>query len=213
MSAIQQMLLATSSGVSTTYASLNPLDSMLGLSLSNGNLTLTRSGGTSWASIRANSGKSTGKFVFEVTSPIINMYSIKGICDGTYVLNASTPSNTYLGTSVFDSSVAWGDLNGLFYNSGGDISQPGTAQPTEYYTHMIAVDATNKKAWIKSNQDAGWAGGGSPATGTNPTWTWSANLTIYPGVSLYSNGSSVTCNFGTTNFANIIPPGFSAWTL
>ena len=210
MGAIQQLISAIGS---TSYASLNPDDSMTGLVLSEGNLKVTRSGGTTWGTIRATVGKSSGKFVFEVTTPATNNYSMKGICTNSYALNGSTPVNSYLGQVGFTASVAWGDLNNTFYTSGSPMTLSNSIKPTQYSTHMIAVDATYRKAWIKSSQDSGWASGGDPASGTTPTWTWSSALTIYPAVSLYTINTYVTCNFGATPFVNTVPTGFTGWKI
>lgn len=186
--------------VITEYATFNPSDKTSTLSLSNSNLTASVGSATyAYPTVRGKFGKSSGKWVFEI-SRTAGYASWVGIGD------SSASLYTYVGSSSSSASYA---LGGNYYAVSG-MSNPCTTIPTSEQTkYMIAVDCDNKKAWIAANNES-WAGGGDPASGTTPIWTWTVD-TVYLALSLYAYApSSVTLNCGQSAFTHSVPSGFNA---
>jgi hypothetical protein len=67
-----------------------------------------------------------------------------------------------------------------------------------------AIDFDAGKIWLGS--EAAWIGGGDPALGTLPTYTFIANTLLVPHVSAY--GGFARVNFGQQPFATAPPTGF-----
>jgi lysophospholipase L1-like esterase len=127
-------------------------------------------------------GKSTGKVYFEVQPDqfyATNSGYLTGISAGTGT-QASFPGASGAGAnsrglaSTTTGSDTW--LNGASSNN----SAGGAANLSHYHKWAIDIDAG--KAWCAiSNRSSGaWIGGGDPALGTSPTFTFTANSTVYP---------------------------------
>lgn len=177
----------------------NSLDKGADMSVSS-SLVATGGGALSqWESVRANTGKSTGKYVFELKTSTNSGYISCGLEDGSAALVGQLGTT---GTAI--------GVNG----SGGykttmtpisGIGSIGSCQGTV----MFAVDLDAGKVWIA--RGGVWLYGGAPSTGTNPTFTFPANTQLYPAASIVTGYSyTITANFGATAFVNPPPSGFTA---
>jgi len=174
----------------------SPKDKNASIALSNNNLTATATA-TAWKSVRANAGKSTGKFYFEYhIDSAVNAYLIVGV--GT--LSAS------LANWVGSDNYGWG-----FHNSspaviryGGNSSSYGS-QYLAGDVVSVAIDLDAHKIWFGIN--GVWQNSGNPETGVNPAFS---NLSgeIYPMVSIYSGGNQITAHFATASLTYTPPAGF-----
>jgi hypothetical protein len=197
----------------TKYAVLNANDKSSNLTLSGGDLSATRNTGTGWATVRATVGKSSGKWYFEVE----NLANGGTTGDAMWGFMSGTDSLTvYPGNSALDAnSIGWQannspDSSKFQDGSLGAVTGYGTVAVGG--KSLFAVDLGAGKLWIKNSSAGGWAGGGDPAAGTTPTFTFSAGAHVYPALSAYSAPQGAKANFGASSFSGSVPSGFnSGW--
>jgi hypothetical protein len=155
-----------------------------------------------WEIARANLGKSSGKYVFELKANTNGTNASCGLSSG------NTPLVGQLGTS----GVALGIAGGGATRS----TMTSTLSTTGYScanTLMFAVDLDAGKGWITSPSVGAnvWAGGGSPQTGTYPTFRFNPGTVMYPTASVNTVYTyTVTANFGATAFTKAVPAGYTA---
>lgn len=162
---------------------------------SGGNTVATESTSSS-SSIRATSGKSTGKFYFEISVSAAGAFDafVGFIPSGVAVTNINLVSAYCLranGSTVGFSSP--------FSFASGD-------------TIGFAVDADAGKAWIRLNGGA-WAGGGDPAAGTSPSASGlTPGVTWMPAAGADNNSTdhTFTAKFSPATFQTAAPAGFAA---
>lgn len=201
---------------SSIYATLNTADTSANLTLSGGNLTFVRNvGGGSWASVRANQGKQSGKWYFEVrnnANGATNGDIMIGFMRNTDVLT-TYPGNVAQSTASIGWQMNMSPDSVKFKGGTGSLgAQTGYGfANTAQYSH-IAVDLDAGNVWVRNSSGSGWAGGGDPTTGTLPTFTIPAGSYVYPAFGQFSNPASATVNFGATAFNGTVPSGFnSGW--
>ena len=193
------------------FATLSPWDKSANISLSAGNLTATRASGSAWATVRSTIGKSVGKWYFEVTNDANG--STTGDAMWGFMSDLASLS-TYPGNSALGAnSMGWeANLtpNSARFQNGslGAVSGYGTVGVGQW--SGFAVDFDSGKLWIKNSSGSGYAGGGDPAAGTSPTFTFTPNTYLHFAVSGYSGPQKATCNFGATAFSGSAPSGFEA---
>lgn len=156
-------------------------------------------------------GKRKGKWYFEVinnangSNPGDAMWGF--IRDGDSL--ATYPGNSALGAT----SMGWQANNtpnsSKFKNGSlGAVSGYGTVAVSGWSGFAIDLDAG--KLWVKNGSGSGWAGGGDPAAGTSPTFTFTANTHLRPTIAAYSGPQAATVNFGASAFNGTVPAGFEA---
>ncbi|MBI5078225.1 MAG: fibronectin type III domain-containing protein, partial [Candidatus Yonathbacteria bacterium] len=163
------------------YATLNPSDKSSNITLSNGNLTANTS--VSYNVVRANMGKSSGKWYWEVTG---NSEATRGIG------NVSATLYNWLGVDANGWSVY---QTGSKYNNGSGtayMSSFGNSDVLGFYLDMDNGTLGVTKNGV--NQGIAFTG----LTGT-----------LYPAITITTSGG-VTVNFGASAFAYSPPSGFNA---
>ena len=189
--------------VPIVYGTLNPLDKEAFITLSNGNLTATRTFSTTWVSVRSTTSHSSGKYYYEWL-PIE--------FSGSYI------SGGFANSSASLSNYAGVDANGISLVTDGNIYKSGAATasgviPTEGSVIGLAIDLDADLFWCR--KDGGAWSSGDPAAGTGglalPAGMTSGD--VFAAISLQSPFSpdTATVNFGASGFANGPPSGFSAW--
>jgi hypothetical protein len=170
------------SGVSATFATLDPTHIGTGVVLSNGNLTAVMGVGHS---ALANMGKAAGKWYWEVHwDADVSCTPDIGVAQQTINLDQ------YLGVSA----VAWGyDKTGTKLNNSSFPAYGATYALGD--TIGVALDMDAKTLTFYKNG----VSQGQAFTGLSGT--------IYPGVSSEGGTVTVTVNFGTTPFAFTPPAG------
>lgn len=186
---------ALNSGTTTTIISglsfntWNSSDKDSSVALSNSNLTATFSG--SAGGVRATTGKSSGKWYWEVT-----------------VTSWGSPGPATIG--VADSSAALttilgNDIHGWSYNSNGNEFHNASA--TAYAATFTTGDVIGVALDLSAGTITFYKNGTSQGVAYS-----SLSGTLYPAC---SNGNSsalvLTANFGATAFAYSIPAGYSAF--
>lgn len=197
-------------GGGSTYATWNPADIAAGLSLSGGDLIVTRSG-SGWAGVRANMGKSAGKWYYE-------LYRSAGsdkaqTIYGTFALADTLSYPGHPGSN--NASIGFQPLNTTDVNlyQDGFVGAFGSQADVPINGGIaIAIDVDAGSMWAKAIGAASWMGGGSPASGTSPTRTFTSGATIYPATGINLAGCACTANFGASAFIESAPSGFnSGW--
>lgn len=185
------------SGGGLTYATWNPLDKNAAYTLSDGNLTITKSSSTSNVSARATLPKTSGKWYVEITSMSANNTGTFGLADSAAVI-----LNTYPGQNANSALFADGSIRYTqpVFSSPNAAGITGSALPV-----MIAVDCDNRKAWV--GRGGTWTG--NPVAGTGHLFSWSSVLNICLVTRIYSGFEYQTWNFGQSPFTYTPPSGFN----
>lgn len=185
-------------GIAPVFATWNPSDRGSNLVLSQGNLVVAgdgQLGGTNYRLVRATLGKSSGKYVFEMTG------SSSGSALSAGFANSAASLSSQLGTT--------GLAVGFSANGFATTSQATGSGNLSYSTTtvMFALDLAAGKGWIA--QSGVWKKG-NPATGDNPSFTWTPGTTVFPAVSInVAYTYNYRANFGASGFSNPVPAGFS----
>lgn len=191
---------AASSGVTW-----NPGDTATKVTLSGANLVASRLGDTtqSFASVRATTGKTAGKWYFEVVIGAggVPLYTLIGVAK----------SSAALTNFVGSDANGWG----YYADTGQKYTNNVVASFGASYVNGdvlgIALDMTAGKVWFAKNNT--WQASGNPAAGTGEAFSGIAG-TIFPMASLYNGNratDSATGRFKTSAFSYTPPAGFSAW--
>lgn len=147
-----------------------------------------------WQVIRANMGKSSGKYVFEMKASTASANLASGFADSTSLLASQLGM-----TGISVGFTATGYANASQATGKGNLSYSTT-------TILFALDLTTGRGWIA--QSGRWKKG-NPETDTDPSFTWAPGTTIYPAASVNTNyGYGYTANFGGSSFTNPVPAGF-----
>lgn len=179
------------SPVENTY---NPADKDSDISLSNGDLTATADAG-GWKSVRSISGKSTGKWYWEISVDE----------DG-----GSPEMILGFGDSAVPVTGAVGVGNSWGYRSNGQKAHSGYTVYGDSYAKgdviSIALDLDNHKVWWAKN--GVWQNSGDPVAGTDEAFEALPELTYYVMDSPYQINTEITVNCGPTGFIYSPPAGF-----
>lgn len=187
----------------------------VGLTLSGGNLTGTRTAATVNIFLscitQAREGKFAGKWYVEWT---YNAIGTGGNPDGVGTVQA-----TGVGQDGFI-----GDAAGWGYYSNGNVVNGGSAitavNNTTFGAGAViggAIDLDNKRIWFRLN-GGGWIGtSGTPNPTTNTGgFDMTADMSFgrtYPAANYSGQSASWTANFGASGFSAGVPGGFTAgWT-
>ena len=180
------------SATTANYCVLNPLsNSYTGtaiIGITDGNLNFSDSTSTSKTAIGSMTA-STGKWYFEMTSSSTGTYAV-GLYD-----KVSNAGSFYRNNGAYSSSFGGGGTSGYSSWGVGDVIG-------------VAWDADAGKLWFAKNNT--WQSG-DPSTGTSPTNTFTAGLSLF--ADIYTDNSAGTksgsFNFGQRPFAYTPPTGFN----
>ena len=187
------------------YGTLSPLWKGSLQTLSNGNLTSSKSSGTNISDVWGNFGMTSGKWYFEcsVTSLAATVYIGVGQGGGT-----GEPTDDL---AVSPASYFYGSATGeKFY--GGTGSAYGNAY-VEGDLVACAIDMDNGKIWWAKNGI--WQASGDPAAGTNAAYTdlltrGNNAFLAFASTNGASNSNTLNWNFGQRPFGNTPPVGFKS---
>ena len=182
------------------YCTWNPLAKNSAITLANGNLDTSNSGGASDGFGLATIAASTGKFYWEVT---VNTAS------------AGRPIVGVVPTAAGLVEVGSGNANSVGYRNTGAkrINGSDTSYGNSYTNGDVigvALDLDNGAIYFSKNgtfQNSGSPTSGSSKTGAAHTWT-GGSVEMTPGISEYSSNCST--NWGSRAFAYTAPSGFKA---
>ena len=182
------------------YAVLNPLSG--GVTPSQANLTIVQAA-ASWNACASTFIPNTGKWYFEAGASTLstsNNYHGLGlrpvgmIAAGEYcgsISGSYGAAATSAALIAYSNAVAGSSLSGTYTSSS---------------VFQCAVDYDAGKVWFGNGSS--WIGGGDPAAGTSPTYTFTANTSLTPYIS--GSASSPSVNFGQRPFTYTPPTGYVA---
>ena len=189
----------------------NPSDKDSNISLSGGDLTAscpTTSGVSPL--VRATTGRSSGKYYFEVVITGNNSCDA-GLCDSGRALSSVNPLGFDTGSADLH---AWGLIpsGSTLYNAhNGSLTSRGSITYTDGDVIGVAIDFGAQKIWFAYNNT--WVASGNPGAGTNPAYSGSdITGTLYPAVTM-GGGTAATsvAHFTDASFTYSKPSGFSQW--
>lgn len=203
---------------SPTYDVFDGAKKATDVTLANGNLDCDSNSTSGGGSVLSVIGKSTGKFYWEVEQ--VQQYAtnagyLTGISMGTGTHASYPGANT--ASHGLASTTAGSDT--WINNVVGNNSAGGAATIGQYHRWAIDIDAGKAWAGISNRSSGAWIGGGDPATGTSPTFTFTPNTTIYlmgcprrGAASPTTNRNKLRGRFDPAAWGGSAPSGFGAWT-
>ena len=191
-------------GAAPSTTTWNPSDIAAGLTLTNGNLTVTQTTGGGEAAVRSIASHSTGKFYYEATGNGSGSFELVGFGDATMSLT----------NFVGGGSTSFGCNSGSLYTNGAPVASCPTAGPSD--TVQIAVDFGTQKLWVNVNGGVGtWNTSftiAQVAAGTGGISISTAGAgPFFAAVSTFGGLGGFTANFGGTAYAFTPPSGFGNW--
>lgn len=179
----------------------NPNDKGPEIVLSNSNLSACGDAGIV-RSVRCMLGRNSGKYMWE--NKVINRTGATSLAGWASVLASMW---TYIGNSPI--SIGVQATNGQTSVNGMASSQ-NYLQPFAINDVMaLAIDLSAGKGWLGKN--TAWYGSGDPVAGTNPWFTFTPGLKLWPAFASANADNSGAANFGGSAFTMTLPTGFSAW--
>jgi hypothetical protein len=189
------------------YCVLNPLN-VVSATISGGNLN-SSVGATQGYMVGTIGIPATGKYYFEA-----NPGTASGAQSSIGIQVQSSPPSSIFGANNYTLYLGYGSgTANLYINNNGTSSSANTVTPSATETLSVAYDAATGKLWLGynnawKNSSGATDASANPATGTNPTITVAAGLSLVPCHHVYSNTSSA--NFGQRPFAYTPPSGFKS---
>ena len=184
MGAIQQMLLAEAASVANTYATWNPSDKGVYITLSGGDLTYTTTSAVQH--VRSTLSKASGKWYFEVTPTTNGAFTQIGIDNG------SGNVNTSLGVGA--QCIAYDGYGAVFKNG---ITVATYASYSTGDVIGVAFDcATGNVTFYKNNTLQG-----TPGSVTGSIYCAAGNISDFVSVGV--------ANFGATAMTYTAPSGYN----
>lgn len=192
---------------------LNPADKASSLTLSSGNMIVTKGGTNGHCFVRATTGFSTGKIYWEVKmlAAMANDISISAFC------LASVSNTGFVAVNTNGFAADWISGAGQVYTNGGVINTTSAAAVGIGDIIMIAYDVGGGNVWFGLNGT--WLGNvfngnlPTPDTGYNPA-IYPSVATIpaglkYPAINIYDVGGSAQAKFSAAQQTYAAPSGFS----
>jgi hypothetical protein len=181
--------LAVSRATLRTFATWNPADKDVSITLSNGNLTYSTLAGA-YRSVRATQGKSSGKWYWEVVSTGDAGKALNGAAKST------APLNNFVGVDTNGFGLYW--LDGTKVTNSTNTAYAGGAI------------ANSTVVGVKLDMDAGTLG--FIVNGVDKGTAFSGlSGTFYPigGTGSTTGNVIVTANFGASGFSGSVPSGYN----
>jgi hypothetical protein len=192
------------SATTANYCVWSPINKSSTQNVTNGNLTASSSGGTSYGALCATMGVTSGKWYWEMTYTRNGSTNSPVIGFGNDLFNYTNPPGGYLG-----SDLNAGGIN--VFNGNAAINGTSTAYGSAIASNdvvMFAMDLDNRKFYVGKNGT--WFNSGNPVSGTNQ-WPYSATIvgsTFFPAVNMFND--SAATNFGQQPWVYTPPTGFVA---
>lgn len=187
------------------------------VTLSGSNLVATNTGTTSadqGAHVAAASGKTAGKYYFEIT-----WTAIASGAGSNSSIGVGTTASTYTAMGNGGTTGIVEYIGDSVYSNGANITGNLLGGPwSAGQVAGVAVDLDNRKIWFRKSPSGFWNSG---VSGTNDPATNVGGLTIpagtmVPFVTFGGSGGAasnvMTANFGASAFIGAVPSGFtSGW--
>jgi hypothetical protein len=196
--------------IATIPATWSPTDKSATITLSNGDLTATYTGGFGNGTVRTAIGRSSGKWYWEIT-----YVHIEQLNTSTGLTSSSTSLPIQPGTANGQANVNGGGVVWINGTTPGVLGGGSIGSLSDGSIVRVAVDLDAKLIWFRVSGGGNvWNGNAAadPATGIGGLSIAAMTFPAHP----YFTGSNVagqgaTANFGASTFIGTIPSGFSAW--
>tara|TARA_B100000519_G_scaffold140813_1_gene122019 strand:+ start:3004 stop:5772 length:2769 start_codon:yes stop_codon:yes gene_type:complete len=202
----------TTDSPTQNHATFSPALSSSTMGLTEGNLTVTDNGGTSWETAFVGKPVQSGKWYFEATVDVAGTYdTFFGVNTPDALATNRSQYNGYAdGSAGFSPTTAGGGDVVYHGNNGSNYYYPGASTSfSNGDIAGIAYDADTGAFWMAKNNT--WISSGNPSTGANPLFSgYTAQQLVYFGLSNTSNGTKHSVNFGQRSFAYTPPTDFVA---
>lgn len=183
------------------------------VTLSGGNLIATNTGTTSadqGARVASGSGKTSGKYYFEVTCTTL---TVSAALDQNYGMGIGTTASSYTGMGNNGSTGSEVFHSGNIYSNGSNSGVTLGATPLQGDVIGIAADLDNRKIWFRKSPSGNWNNSGSNDPVSNVGGVTVPSGTMVPFVTFGGTGGSAgqaqTANFGGSAFSGAVPAGFT----
>jgi hypothetical protein len=190
------------------YATLNPLFGNTGGTITDGNLTLTHTGGGNGknalgvSSVAVSSGKWYGEFT-NTAATTSDRIGIISSANNSIVTSGNPYFSQYSdGYSAYVGGGTYKENN----NTASTITNFGASAPAAGDVYMVALDMDKNKVWFGRN--GSWANNGNPNTGLGETFSILSGRSYYFACNTYL-GDQLVANFGQRAWAFGAPLGFS----
>jgi hypothetical protein len=188
------------------YAVLNPLWKGSLQTLSNGNLTSSKSSGTNISDVWGNFGITSGKWYFECSVTSLSATVYIGVGQGGGIGEALDDLAESATSYYYTSSTGDKEYGGTVETAYGNTYTSGD-------TIGCAVDMDTGKIWWSKNGT--WQASGDPAAGVNAAFTdlltkGSNAFFAFSSTNGASNSNTLHWNFGQRPFSYTPPSGFKA---
>lgn len=189
-------------------ATLDPANKGAALALSDGNLTVTASGGV--GGVRVTAGKTGGKYYWETYGGYRSETGV-GLVASTASLTGSADPRSLLGATYL-----WGHLDGSkrIQHNGTSYSLSCDAIWGDK-TIGIAADLDARKWWFRINEI--WQMSGNPITGENPLPYFPSGPAFHPLCVVYpaglpaDQGYALTARLAFDTWNYPAPSGYGQW--
>jgi SPRY domain len=188
--------------------------SVAAVTLSGGNLVATNTGTTSanqGAHVASTSGKTSGKYYFEVTWTTIT----SGIGSNNSI-GVGTTASTYTNMGNGGTTGIVNYVGNSVYSNGANLGTMGSPW-TAGQVVGIAVDLDNRKIWFCNSPSGNWNSNATYNPATNVGGLTIPAGTMVPFITFGGTGGAasnvMTANFGAAAFSGAVPSGFTpGWT-
>lgn len=187
----------------------NPADKDSHIALSSGDQVATTGGAfATWVNVRSITSHASGKFYAELvnTTNVANsmMFGVAKAGESLTKQPGGAGSNSW--------SIQANRSSGVRTYFNGSSATPGfSAIPAGGYAR-IAVDIGAGKLWLGVSTSASWAGGGDPATGTAPTYSFTPGTPLYLIFGGNAAGQAVTLKSQVGEATGAVPSGFGMFS-
>lgn len=180
-----------------TPVTWNPADKSSDLTLSGGDLIVTKtSGGGAWDMVRSTLSHSTGQWYFEVRFTTYTGNMVAGVA------NASQALDNYVGSS--GNSAGYSAANQALGFTGGEATV-GAFTAGQWIGFLVDLDANTLKARNVS------AGGVWPTQGAGLPAALQGTAEVFAALSIVGLNDVGAANFGASAFVGALPPGVHSW--
>lgn len=203
-----------------SQTTLSPTNKSSDIILSNGNLDAESNLASGGGIVLSVSGKTTGKFYAEMTA---QQFYATDPAQGIGLHRGTSSLTTYIGGNA-NGWATWmlgaGGVDRLTYTNATQSNQIfGQPPPFAGIRARFAVDVGAGQIWLSYFDGSAWIGGGDPAAGTSPTYSWTPDAATYymalcprrGHVSTGSNRNKLRLEV-PADWAFAPPTGFGVWT-